>query len=77
MASQAAPCMGRSELGKERPRPLENGEPEIKTRKARQWDGGQEAKVCDVMSFLRENIGTVGTEAASTVRGLTRNRMPI
>lgn len=36
-----------------------------------------EAKVCDFASFLSENIGTVGTEAASRVRGLTRGRMPI
>lgn len=30
MASQAAPCMGMSELGKERPTPPENGEQKLK-----------------------------------------------
>lgn len=51
--------------------PPQNGEPEIKTKRKRQCDGGRKTKIYDFTAFLKEKIGTSGTEAVSTIRDRT------
>lgn len=67
------PAEDRSEMGKQRPVPPQNGEPEVKTKRRRQCDGGRKAKIYDFTAFLKENIGTSGTEA---VKHSQRQNLP-
>lgn len=51
--------------------PSQNGEPEIKTKRRRECEGRQRAKIYDFTAFLKDNIRTSGTEAVSAVRDRT------